>query len=321
VRFGFDLRPGAELMSPVAALGAERPVGLLPLVGVGVAVAVAVLQGRRPALARHVALVAAPSGVALWVVGLRLPEVSARPVLWAGGLVLLAAFTAVALDLARWALSPGAVARERPPRPVRGDPVPWREVATGGASGLRPWTWWAGCGWAALVLVAWWAAPAGPARPADLGVAGALWTVGVLAAVVAATGGVLSEMSGGTWSLLVGVPRPASRLVAGKLAASGLQALPVLLLAAGLTGVGWIPWAVAAWACLALACQVGALWLGPRPACWATHLGLAAASLALVPALSPSFAPPGGIVSTVALALSAALLFGLAASSVDRRTA
>lgn len=317
--WGFELRPGTEILSPVAALGADRPHGLLPLAGVAVAIAVAAVEGRRPGLARRIGLLAAPAGVAMWVVGLRLAETRAIPMLWLGALVLLAAWTAVALDLARWALV-NERQSERPPRPVVGDPVPWREVATGGSTGARPWVWWAGCGAMALLLAGWWLAPAGPVRSDTIGFVGALWVVAAVATVLGATSGVATEVAEGTWSLLVAAPRPAARLVAGKLGAVALQTLPVTLVAALAGGPAQVPWAIGLWACAALAAHATATLLAPRPSAWIVPLVATITALAAVPYAPTALGPGGGVLPVAALAVLAVSLFALAARVTARPT-
>lgn len=277
-RFGFGLRPGSEVLSPVAAMRTESAAGLLPLVPVLCALGVVALAAWSPRAWRAVVVVGAPLGVGLWVFGLRRPEAQASPVLWVGALVLLVGGTAVFLEGGRWLLEWRGERVDRPARRLRGDPVLWRDLATRGWSGTRPWAWWAGALWSAALLAGWWTAPG--SHSGHLAPATALWVVGVIGVALAGTASVAVEVGEGTWPLLVALPRPTRQLVAAKLLGAGVYGLPVLLLAAALRGMAWLPAALALGVAVALASMAGALWVRPRRLAWMLNLGGAAVLVA-----------------------------------------
>jgi len=351
--FGFDLREGTQYLSPVAAMGSDGPSGLLPS-GAGAVALLVIGAASGPVLAslagasrraralrwlRLLGVVGLPAGVAAWAIGVRAAdEATARLLITAGAMLLLAAGTALYLDLSLWLLGDGTRVLHRPGREVRGNPVAWREARRGGWGGGAPWWWWVAGLWTATMLLAWWAAPANPARSSHLDPSHAMLAVGVLVTIIAATTSIASEVTGGTLPLLVGSTLPPRRLVHGKLVAAATYSLPLLVLGAGMQGMRFLPWIAGFWLVLALVCMCGTLLVRPLRVAWSVNVVVGAVYLVTVPVaevvpggtrLCQVVAPPVVseldarllLLSTAALWVAGGLLFALTVRMIDRRGA
>jgi len=290
-------------------------------------------------LATTVGLVVLPVGVAIWAVGVRAAdETTARLLISAGAVLLLAAGTALYLDLSLWLFGDGSRLLQRPAREVRGNPVAWREARRGGWGGGPPWWWWAAGVWGVAMMVAWWAAPANPVRSENLEPSQAMLAVGVLVTVVAATSSIATEVTAGTLPLLTCSTLPPRRLINGKLVAAALYSLPLLALGAGMRGLLFLPWITGFWMVLALSCMWGTLLVRPLRVAWSVNMVVGAAYLLVVPMadivpggttfrqlVAPPVVPELNLVllsvSTAVLWAAAIVLFLLTIRAVDRRGA
>lgn len=308
-RFGFALRPGAEILSPVAAMGAASASGLLP-VGLGALLlgvlalgtgpgwrAILGAEGRRGSW-RWGGFVGFQAGVVAWAVGVRWPSPT---LIWLGAVLLLLAGTALFVDLALWSLG-GSGPRPRPPRLGQG--IAWRELRES-----PPWRWWLAAGWAAVLVVGW---------QGGVRLGAALLVVGGAAVLLAATSSVTREISRGTLAPLLATTLPRHRIFAEKVGVVALQALPVL----GLGQILLRPEGVLAAATLglayALACMGLAFTLRPPRRAWTANLLLGALGGLLLarPGWLPGWAALTGIAAAVA-----AVCWVLALLALDRRGA